>query len=429
MDPAQLLNPSILAYFGLASQTLAIALILVLFLLLRRYAGRRTYFHAWTWSWVALVVGLFALVMRFEILSGVSGAGQEGTWWVRACYFIYQFGKFAFLLLVLNGVLLYLKGLADPPLRYLRWLWLVAVVFTVLSVAISADQRAVMFWQGIVNVLVYAWCSITLLLLPKSRRSLGTRMTGLCLAATALLWVGYETALLHIVFPETGFGVGIWQAFTGRNTYLDLILEMLLAFGMVLVLFEDARREIDTAHNELRIAHEQLLRESFTDSLTGAYNRRALNEGTGLEDARSSFGVLVMFDMDNLKTINDHYGHKYGDALLQYFASVLRAGLRPSDKLYRLGGDEFLVVMPRAVAEVAEQRMQALIAKAAPLKPDKSDAEILLSASIGVASFRSVDELETAMHDADRAMYTSKRARKTAPRNEMPDGDKALPET
>jgi diguanylate cyclase (GGDEF)-like protein len=428
LDPAQLLKPSVLSYFGLASQTLAMMLFLILFLLLHRYANRRTYFHAWTWGWVALTVALVALVLRFNVFAGLPGAKDEHSWWVRTCYFVYQFGKFAFLLFVLKGVLLYLKGTADPPLGYLRWLWGIVAVFAVVSVLISADQRAVVFWQGTINVLVYIWCGATLLRLPVSRRSLGTRITGLCLVVTGLLWISYEVALLHVAFPQTDFGISIWEVLRGRNAYLDLIMDMLLAFGMVLVLFEDARREIDTAHNELRIAHEQLLRESFTDSLTGAYNRRAFNEGTGLEEARSSFGALVVFDMDNLKTINDHYGHKYGDALLQYFATVLRAGLRPSDKLYRLGGDEFLVVMPRAVAGVAEQRMQALIASAAPLRLEKPDVEIMLSASIGSASFRSVDELESAMHDADRAMYTSKRARKTAPRSEMLD-DGAVPDT
>lgn len=428
MDPAQLLKPSVLSYFGLASQTLAMMLFLSLFLLLHRYADRRTYFHAWTWAWVSLTIALIALVLRFELLSGMPGARDEQRWWVRICYFIYQFGKAAFLLFVLKGVMLYLKGLADPPMRYLRWLWLVAILFSVFSVLISADQRAVMFWQGIVNVLVYVWCGATLLLLPPSRRSLGTRVTGLCLAATALLWVSYEIALLHFVVPGAEFGVGVWEVLSGRNTYLDMILEMLLAFGMVLVLFEDARREIDTAHSELRIAHEQLLRESLTDSLTSAYNRRAFNEGAGLEEASGSFGALVVFDMDNLKAVNDQYGHKYGDALLQYFASVLRSGLRPSDKLYRLGGDEFLVVMPRALADVAEQRMQLLVAQAPPLKFETPGIEISLSASIGSAAFHCVDELETAMHAADRAMYASKRARKTAPRSEMLDDD-ALPET
>lgn len=427
MDPAQLVQPSVLSYFGLASQTLAMMLFLSLFLLLHRYADRRTYFHAWTWAWVALTIALIALVLRFELFSTLPGAHDENAWWVRACYFVYQFGKLAFLLLILKGVMLYLKGIADPPMRYLRWLWAIAIAISVASVLASANQQAVMFWQGIVNVVVYLWCAATVLTMPAPRRSVGTRITGLCLAATALQWLSYEIALLHVVYP-TSFGLGVYEVLKGRNTYLDMILEMLLAFGMVLVLFEDARREIDTAHRELRIAHEQLLRESLTDSLTGAYNRRAFTEGAGLDEASRSFGAVVVLDMDNLKAVNDHYGHKYGDALLQYFARVLRGGLRPSDKLYRLGGDEFLVVMPRAIADVAEQRMDVLIAEAPPLRLENPDAEIAVSASIGSANFDSVDQLESAIHTADRAMYTSKRARKTTPRGELPD-DSAVPET
>jgi diguanylate cyclase (GGDEF)-like protein len=213
-------------------------------------------------------------------------------------------------------------------------------------------------------------------------------------------------------FPQLGVGGPIWNFFSGRNTFFDLILEMLLAFGMVLVLFEDARREIDSAHRELRIAHQQLLRESFLDSLTGAYNRRAFNEGAGLEDARGSFGTLAVFDLDNLKEVNDQHGHKYGDALLRHFADILRAGLRANDKLYRLGGDEFLLVMPRAVPGVVEKRMRELISGAPPLQIPDTSLSFPVRASIGVAAFKSVEELEAAVHDADRAMYSAKRSRK-----------------
>lgn len=427
LDPTQVLNPRLLIYFSLASQTLAMVLILTLFLLLRRYVGRRTYFHAWTWSWLVLVVGLLALVVRFQF--PFVGSGAEDSWLVRVCYFVYQLGKFAFLVFLLKGVLLYLQGPPNSRARLVRWLWPLVFGFSLFSVWISVDQLGVLFWQGVVNVVAYLWCAGILLLLPAPRRSLGTRLTGVCLGATGLLWIGYEYALIHAVFPGIALGTGVWDTISSRNSYLDLILEMLLAFGMILVLFEDARREIDTAHKELRIAHEQLLRESLTDTLTGAYNRRAFNEAAGLEEAGSSFGAVVMFDLDNLKTVNDAYGHKYGDALLQHFAGVLRSGLRPSDKLYRLGGDEFLAVLPRAVADVAEQRMQALIAAAPPLKLDNPEAEIALGVSLGAAGYRSMEDLEAAVHAADRAMYTSKRARKTAPRGELGDDVDPLPET
>ena len=106
LDPTQVLNPRLLIYFSLASQTLAMLLILILFLLLRRYVGRRTYFHAWTWAWLVLVMGLLAMVVRFQFPFAVSGI--ESTWPVRVSYFFYELGKFAFLAFLLKGVLLYL---------------------------------------------------------------------------------------------------------------------------------------------------------------------------------------------------------------------------------------------------------------------------------------------------------------------------------
>src|SRR5579859_4320087 len=415
VGPGQAFDQIMSAYIGLLSQAGTVLLLVALFALLRRYADRRPYFFAWSSAWVALLAALCALVLRYAVLPQFFAGLNDTSLLTRACYFAYQFGKLAFLILLLRGTLLYVGGLADPPLGYLRFLWVAAGAVALISVAVTTGLVAVIFWQSVVNVAVFGWCSLALTRLPRVRHSLGTRVTSAFFALTTLLWVAYLLAFTHHFFPQLGVGAGAWQLFTGRNTYFDLLLEMLLAFGMVLVLFEDARREIDGAHRELRIAHEQLLRESYLDSLTGAYNRRAFNEGAGLEDARGSFGALAVFDLDNLKDVNDRHGHKYGDGLLQHFASVLRAGLRSNDKLYRLGGDEFLLVMPRAVAEVVEKRMRDLIAAAPPVEFPEAGLSFPVSASIGVADFKSVEQLEAAVHDADRNMYKAKRSRKRSP--------------
>jgi diguanylate cyclase (GGDEF)-like protein len=97
---------------------------------------------------------------------------------------------------------------------------------------------------------------------------------------------------------------------------------------------------------------------------------------------------------------------------LRHFANILRAGLRANDKLYRLGGDEFLLVMPRAVATVVEKRVRELISAAPPLQIQGTELSFPVRASIGVATFKSVEQLEAAVHDADRAMYSAKRSRK-----------------
>ncbi len=395
---------------GLVSQMAAVILLVMLFMLLRRHAGRRPYFFTWSNAWLVYAIALIALAANAFIFPVIFGPGYLTGGWNKISYFIYQFCKLAFVVLLLQGTLLYLKGISHPVMRLMRWLWALVGALTLITVVASPTLHAVMFWQGLCNVVVYSFCTVAMLNLPIPRRSLGTRTTGIVLAASLVLWLIYLPALLEAVIPDAHIGVHLQRLLDGPNNYLDLTLCMLLAFGMVLVLFEDAKREIDTAHHELRIAHEQLLRESLLDSLTGAYNRRAFNEGAGLEDAQGTYGTLVVLDMDNLKDVNDKHGHKYGDALLQHFASVLRAGLRPSDKLYRLGGDEFLVVMPRAVASSAGPRIQELIATAPSLKVSDSGALIPLRASVGTADFSSVENIEIALHEADRSMYAHKRA-------------------
>jgi diguanylate cyclase (GGDEF)-like protein len=413
MQPVQLSVQVLIQYLGLISQAATVLLLVVLFVMLRRYADRRAYFYAWSNSWVALAAALTVLVLRYILLPHLlGGPAPEDALLVRTSYFIYQFSKFAFLILLLRGTLLYIGGLADPPLGYVKLLWAVAGAVALVSVILTRDAVGVLFWQSAANLVMFGWCAAVLLLLPRARHSLGTRTMAVVLLLNVGLWFCYVLAFTFHFFPRFGVGGPIWNFFSGRNTFFDLILEMLLAFGMVLVLFEDARREIDSAHRELRIAHEQLLRESFLDSLTGAYNRRAFNEGAGLEDARGSFGALAVFDLDNLKDVNDHHGHKYGDELLRHFANILRAGLRANDKLYRLGGDEFLLVMPRAVASVVEKRVRELIGGAPPLEIQGTDLSFPVRASIGVAAFKSVEQLEAAVHDADRAMYSAKRSRK-----------------
>lgn len=98
----------------------------------------------------------------------------------------------------------------------------------------------------------------------------------------------------------------------------------------------------------LRDQQAQLRDAAFTDSLTGAYNRRYFDRylATAIEGARASqWNVSVlMFDLDNFKSYNDAYGHDAGDELLTETTRLLRSVLRPSDRVCRIGGDEFAVI-------------------------------------------------------------------------------------
>ncbi len=129
---------------------------------------------------------------------------------------------------------------------------------------------------------------------------------------------------------------------------------------------EDAKREVDDAQAELRLTHDRLRRAALTDSLTDCPNRRAFADGVGLEMVRATFGTVVMADIDNLKRANDRHGHSIGDQLIRHCAEVLRRDLRPYDKLYRWGGDEFLLVLPSARASDVLGRLRRVLDQADP---------------------------------------------------------------
>jgi len=152
------------------------------------------------------------------------------------------------------------------------------------------------------------------------------------------------------------------------------------------------------------------------DVLTGLHNRYAIEENikaaVSAENA-PSFG-LVFLDLDNFKTVNDHYGHVTGDALISQVATALREVLAEDDVLARLGGDEFLVkVAASSQADVEAAAMRILTRMTKPFSLTR--AEVYTSCSIGIAMFpqhgRTLHDL---VRSADTAMYVAKaRGRKT----------------
>jgi diguanylate cyclase (GGDEF)-like protein len=183
---------------------------------------------------------------------------------------------------------------------------------------------------------------------------------------------------------------------------------------------------------------------AFRDSLTGLPNRRylELKVEQGLEEHRR-FGRLyglLMFDVDNFKSVNDTHGHDIGDALLKVIAQTLTQGLRTVDMIGRWGGEEFLVLMPDldavGLGDLAE-RCRVLIAQSSVSKPvlmqaaaaaaeagragtvttssvvagiATSGARVSATASIGATVLEHSDSAEAAIRRVDELMYQSKRS-------------------
>ena len=166
----------------------------------------------------------------------------------------------------------------------------------------------------------------------------------------------------------------------------------------------------------LRARGAELARIAATDGLTGVLNRAAFREAAlaAMRDPRA-VPSLVAIDLDLFKQVNDRHGHLAGDRALVHLVSVLRAGLREADTIGRVGGDEFLVLLPGTDADqaqvVAARLREAL--RRAPLTLDDGTA-LLLSMSCGVAPCRPAMTFEDLVHAADMALYGAKRAGRDA---------------
>jgi diguanylate cyclase (GGDEF)-like protein len=396
MSPSEV--GSLVSFIGTVTQLGGALLLAAFFLLLRGHAARRPYFRAWSMAWAWMSLALLAVFSLYQFLG-------EGT--ARAVWFVYQASKLAFLCSLLAGALAY--ALAVRPRAVWRVGLPVAAAYAALTVLLSPTFNEVVALQGPVAAVVLGVCAWTLLRLPRSRATLGSRATGVFFALPAALWVFYA-----VTFDNPDNLTGFVAFVVRHNSYLDLLLQMLLGYGMVLLLMEDVKRDVDAAHGELAVAHDELKRLALHDSLTGVLNRRAWTEGIGLDAVRASFGTALMLDLDNLKEVNDLHGHAAGDELLRRVAEVLRAAVRPTDRLYRWGGDEFLLLLRGARLSDARRRVDELVARANRSIPAEDAARLALELSVGAAEFAGGEALEPAVSRADAAMYEEKSRRREA---------------
>lgn len=149
--------------------------------------------------------------------------------------------------------------------------------------------------------------------------------------------------------------------------------------------------------------------DSTKDELTGVLNRRALRQRLDeiveqIEENQAPVSAIVI-DIDYFKLVNDEHGHAAGDDVLREIARTLRLRLRTFELLYRIGGDEFLLLLPGATASDAFRLAESLhdaISGARPLGFD-------VTCSCGVATARTASEVIPLIRDADEALYRAKR--------------------
>lgn len=176
--------------------------------------------------------------------------------------------------------------------------------------------------------------------------------------------------------------------------------------------------EAEQKLSEQRQRINQLESLAMTDELTGAGNRRGMNEflKRALANARrhGETGVVGFLDLDGFKAINDRFGHETGDRAFKKVAHILTANTRVSDYVARIGGDEFVVILTHCTERNGRKRMKDLRAllDRSPLGLSAAEAEIMLKASMGVASYDGKSDAASLLQTADALMYSDKLERR-----------------
>jgi diguanylate cyclase (GGDEF)-like protein len=212
-------------------------------------------------------------------------------------------------------------------------------------------------------------------------------------------------------FIDWPFGPEAWAA--------RLIALAILLPPIMIVLARSvfgAARHLELGRAEMRDMYERARLDSLIDPLTGLGNHRAFQEELGrqVEDARRQAATLslVLIDLDDLKRVNDELGHAGGDALLAQMGRLLTVGARRGDRAFRIGGDEFVILMQRTGLESAAMAAKRILAAA--LEGARTGEGRPFSFSAGVSAFPepSTNGARLVRH-ADAALYWCKRHGRT----------------
>jgi diguanylate cyclase len=174
----------------------------------------------------------------------------------------------------------------------------------------------------------------------------------------------------------------------------------------------EAERSIESMKSELEQVKALLQR----DPLTGTLNRRGMEDAFRRESSRcdrqSTRMCVAIIDLDDFKQVNDSRGHPTGDRALAHVARLMRATLRPTDRIARFGGEEFLVLLPDTGLDETAAVMERVKRELRNCPLQEGAEQVAITFSCGVAQRTAREPLEPLMARADSALYKAKRAGK-----------------
>ena len=394
---------------GLVIQFTGIFLITVLSLFLRR-SLKSVVAGYWLAAWSSLSAALFCLSLAFSYPS------------VAQVFFVgYFLGEYVFGLMLIAGC----RRLSGAETRGVKS-GLIIIPFAAaafwLAYASARDFNLAFNAHALILGAIFAAAFFTLR--HSQIKTFGWRVMRVALFLLALDFFHY-----FVIFSlvNSGASIPLPEGYLAFNPVIDLVLEILLGFGMVIVLLEKVLGEARLANEKLREAHEKLEQLAQTDPLTTAFNRHAFHGYLKKRDDKEISGCVGFFDIDNLKPINDLYGHAAGDLAIRAVVGAIRAVVRAEDLIFRWGGDEFFVIMVGMNAELARERMSRLENLLTGIQIEEAPGSLSVGVSYGFQDFAVISELEQAVKAADGEMYRRKQERKRQARQQAENTNFLLP--
>ncbi|MCA8276194.1 GGDEF domain-containing protein [Burkholderia sp. AU30280] len=308
---------------------------------------------------------------------------------------------------------------ADPRI-WLPWLALFALVDVAVAV-IAFSPVAGHLWVRVSmegGAMLLSVANVVALVMRRIRSPLmtiyGISVTSFAFSSLAFIlgrpW-NHMWWLAHAIFAAGFFllSFGVVQAFHTTRSFSKIYSQEELFARL-----RDAMARTEHALQALQRTNEKLEHLAATDPLTGATNRRQFIESVEAEINRAKrngapFSLLAL-DLDHFKAINDSYGHQAGDQVLQRFVDKCADAIRPYDGVARVGGEEFMVLLPQAALDTAlsiGERIRTAIA-GTPFEAGTGEP-IKVTVSVGASEFgRDGETIDAILRKADERLYRAK---------------------
>lgn len=377
---------------GIIIQLAGVSLITLLTLFLRRSLNVVALKH-WTHAWLFLSFSLFCLRLAFSY-----------EYYSLQLFSFYFLTEYFFGFMVIAGVRS-LKGNSEVPMRV--ELWLLPFIVVAFGLPFLADDFNLVFNAH--SLILSGFFSFAFIELWKTKiRSFGSKVM---MIALSLLSINFFT--YFVIFTARQL-VDIQTSFLAFNSVVDLVLQILLGFGMVIVLLEQVLSDARIANEKLREAHIRLEQLAHIDPLTTALNRHAFHGYLNRRgnEVQVPNGCVGFFDIDDLKELNDIHGHSVGDAAIRAVVRAIRDIIRAEDLIFRWGGDEFFVIMVGMDADVAIERMARMDQMLTDVQIDGVGRPLTICVSRAFEDFDDLANLEVTIEKADAKMYLEKQKRK-----------------